>query len=1115
MTTAGRLRTFWGERQFESERLAGLTRYWEIAVFGTIVLVALGLRLWALGERAIHHDESLHMYYAWQLFEGRGYEHVPFMHGPLKFFGTALMFRLFGDNDFTARLLYALVGTVVVALPYFFRDYLGRVGAIVASLFLAFSPTMVYVSRFNRDDILIVAYTLAMVIVMWRYLEEQREKYLYFVPALLMLGFVTMEMTFITTAIFLVYLEFRIASNLLDQYRATRTLTQQQTAIAYGIFLLIGWLLSLLWPLFESPRKRWGLDVMPAAGNFWTLMFIFALPQFGPVVQQLPIPWFDGIHHLGTPHDYDEGTAHQNLKIITTLAFLFISAYIGLFWNWRIFLIGAATFYIPYFLFYTTFFTNLPGFWTGIWGSLDYWLSQQGVQRGNQPDYYYLMTSTIYEFLPMVLALGGTLYYAFKGKTEQVVIAGSTLALVTLFALIPGEAPIIGSWWQLSYIVAIAGVMLLPIERLTQFLIFWTLATMFALSVAGEKMPWLTIHIALPMIILSAKIINDILSGLGEAIREPAAANERKATSDKEASTTEGTSPAWMETIAPLVACGALAIVATIIFQAVGPASPVSILAWLLSAAALGAVVWTARTGATRMALQVAAVGLLGALFVFTVRASGTAAYDQGEPGYYPQEALIYAQGSPALNTLRDEINKIARDTGQGNDLPVVIDTTGNIWPWPWTMRDHVPGYQTSTFDENYVPPPNAILFVSQQNQANIQSHLADYNEGLPYTHMWWFPEFYRGLNRVDFLKDVFNGNLFDTWRLYFIDREVRGASAAPDMIAFFPKSYGDIVVPVGPSVPVTADQLPADQVSVIGGPGAEPGQFNAPADVTVDADGNVYVVDSLNQRIQRIAPDGGAETAGGPGSDEGQFANPRSDTYEVDDGPWGIAVDADGNIYVADTWNHRIQKFGPDLAFISQWGTGDLFGPRDIAIDGEGNVLVVDTGNKAIRKYDSDGELIQQYGTAGTGPGEFDEPSSVSVAPNGDIYVADYWNKRIQRFNSSFQHIGDIEVESWGSHGVSDRAYIAVMEDGRVLATDPAGGRFIVIDPQGETERSWRIAAPGAGSRPIGIAFDDENVYVTDSFASSVVRIPLSVVLSAPAEPAPVETAAGTAATP
>jgi hypothetical protein len=263
----------WGERQFETGDYGAPLAVLEIALYGVIISFALGMRLWGLDSRAIHHDESLHMYYAWQIFKGDGYEHVPFMHGMLKFFGTALMFRLFGDNDFTARLLFALAGSALVGLPYFLRSYLGRIGAVVAALLLAFSPSLLYVSRFNRDDILIVGYTLAMVVVMWRYLKEQREMYLYLVPLILMLVFTTMEMTFITTAMFLVYLEFQLASDLLDHIMFADA-HAGETIVAYAVFLVIGRLLALLNLIEGRASADWRCA---GGGNFWVVMFIFAL----------------------------------------------------------------------------------------------------------------------------------------------------------------------------------------------------------------------------------------------------------------------------------------------------------------------------------------------------------------------------------------------------------------------------------------------------------------------------------------------------------------------------------------------------------------------------------------------------------------------------------------------------------------------------------------------------------------------------------------------------------------------------------------------------------------------------------------------------------------------
>ena len=77
---------------------------WYPLAFAAIVAAAFLLRIHRLGERAIHHDESLHALYSWYLYSGRGYIHDPMMHGPWQFHMGALMYFLFGDSDFTARL---------------------------------------------------------------------------------------------------------------------------------------------------------------------------------------------------------------------------------------------------------------------------------------------------------------------------------------------------------------------------------------------------------------------------------------------------------------------------------------------------------------------------------------------------------------------------------------------------------------------------------------------------------------------------------------------------------------------------------------------------------------------------------------------------------------------------------------------------------------------------------------------------------------------------------------------------------------------------------------------------------------------------------------------------
>jgi uncharacterized protein (TIGR03663 family) len=194
---------------------------WELLALLLVVALAATLRFWDLGARAFHGDEAIHAGFAWQLADGRGYVHNPLTHGPFQFLGTALVFVLFGDSDYTARVLPALFGTALVALPFFLRGYLGRSGALVASLLLAVSPTLLYFSRFAREDIYFAFFTLATFICVWRYLHQPRRLYLYLIAGLLALSFATKETAYIVVAMLMVYLDLlatqELASKILSE----------------------------------------------------------------------------------------------------------------------------------------------------------------------------------------------------------------------------------------------------------------------------------------------------------------------------------------------------------------------------------------------------------------------------------------------------------------------------------------------------------------------------------------------------------------------------------------------------------------------------------------------------------------------------------------------------------------------------------------------------------------------------------------------------------------------------------------------------------------------------------------------------------------------------------
>ncbi|HEX4689672.1 MAG TPA: flippase activity-associated protein Agl23 [Solirubrobacteraceae bacterium] len=170
----------------------------ELLAWALLIAAAIAVRLIALGDRPFHHDESQDAYFSY-LFRTTGdYAYNPLLHGPLRFYLTAGAYVLFGDSDFTARLAPALMGALMVPMPYGLRRQLGRGGAFAAGALLAFGPTYLYFSRFAREDIYVASITLALIVVTFRFLERPRRHQPALIGALLALSFATKETTFIT-----------------------------------------------------------------------------------------------------------------------------------------------------------------------------------------------------------------------------------------------------------------------------------------------------------------------------------------------------------------------------------------------------------------------------------------------------------------------------------------------------------------------------------------------------------------------------------------------------------------------------------------------------------------------------------------------------------------------------------------------------------------------------------------------------------------------------------------------------------------------------------------------------------------------------------------------------
>ncbi|HOV07059.1 MAG TPA: NHL repeat-containing protein, partial [Anaerolineaceae bacterium] len=257
-----------------------------------------------------------------------------------------------------------------------------------------------------------------------------------------------------------------------------------------------------------------------------------------------------------------------------------------------------------------------------------------------------------------------------------------------------------------------------------------------------------------------------------------------------------------------------------------------------------------------------------------------------------------------------------------------------------------------------------------------------------------------------------------------------------------------------------------------------------------------------LNHRIQRFSAEGEFLQAWGTYAsiDSG---NAPSGTFNE---PWGVAVGADGSVYVADTWNHRIQKFSADGAFVLMWGVPGLaeqpdqfWGPRGIAVGPDGNVYITDTGNNRVAVFDGKGKFITQFGVNGMGVGEFDEPVGIAVDEQGYVYVADTWNQRVQVFKpdgtGGFSVDHAWSVSGWNGQSITNKPFLALNSENHVLVTDPDGFRVLEFDQDGNFVRGWGDYSSGIDGfgAPIGIAVDNEgHVWVGDGENNYALRFTL-----------------------
>jgi len=322
-------------------------------------------------------------------------------------------------------------------------------------------------------------------------------------------------------------------------------------------------------------------------------------------------------------------------------------------------------------------------------------------------------------------------------------------------------------------------------------------------------------------------------------------------------------------------------------------------------------------------------------------------------------------------------------------------------------------------------------------------------------------------------------------------------------------------------------------ETATYGGYGAGPGQLNRPQQVAFDDSGNMFVADTGNQRVLKLAPpyNGTPVTVGAADTSEGGFNLPVS-----------VAIDpATGSVFVSDLQNDRIQQFSASGSFLNQWGggSGQFSVPLDVAPDGRGNIYVLDGGNNRVQKIAlATGQISASFGNQA----ELVSPRRLALDRQGNVYVAQYnqitrydangaylgtWSNYIAAANSSFR-ASAIAIDS---HGASDIIYLVDSAYRRIVKLDTNGnflgfvaegmlsnmmalgvdnGGYLYVydntvgainkfDPQGNLITSWGNKAAvldGSMRNALGVAIDPSGtVYLADSYNNRVQKfIPAAI---------------------
>ncbi|MDQ5852153.1 MAG: TIGR03663 family protein, partial [Chloroflexota bacterium] len=706
----------------------------EWLAYGLLFLASLVLHFWQLGQMAMAHDESIHAWASFRFFTGRGsfecaggrtsvtYCYEPTYHGPTLYFLTLFSYFLFGDGDAVARLPQTLAGIALVPACYLLRPLFGKRPALIGAVLVTLSPSILYFARYARHDALMLLWTLLFVAGLFRWIERGGTADLVLAAASLALAWATHELVFILIFIAGTFLIFR----LFWESRPRLFVILAALGLNLAIIVALATVATSSNPSLNKILDRLlGPAMLGGAGALMALLLTRSWPAAGMLTSRLRATW-------ATRANADEARPRTIMGSLPA----------SVWW-------ALGTFLLIFGILFSTFLAYPRGFLDGWYQGLKYWwFSQQDFRRGGQPWFYYLMLLPTYELMALVFALGGIVWLSW-GHRDRLTSRSSNGERA--IAPAAGQGPVDGDHPPVGHRTADGNHRAAVYEArdggatpgahglFVPFLAYWSVLSLIAFSWAGEKMPWLVIQIALPVTLLAAWVLSELMGGVPWRM--------------------VGRRYGW--SVPPLV-LAAIVLGGVGVYYLSGGGATLAALrdrlralpALAMFGAAIFGLVAVAANIGVRNVLRLAALTVAAILLLYGIRAAVQVVYLHPDT---PVEPLIYTQTAPDVPVFVDQIQRLAinqtrnnrstDDPTGGYSMKVTVDKD-LAWPFQWYLRD----FRSVTWadcQKNQCTGGDApvVLLHKPNITETIRDELAeDYVRTGQGVFNWWFPENYKEL---------------------------------------------------------------------------------------------------------------------------------------------------------------------------------------------------------------------------------------------------------------------------------------------------------------------------------------------------------------------------------